>query len=135
MNKLKLTICGITGLLAFLSAYFLNMSMDSMIQYLIIVSLVFIDGFYGIIAGVKNEGFETRKALRIIKSLTYYSGALTVMLLIEMLTPAANWISETFIIPFITFELISIAKNAARAGYLTNQKILKILSKIDQHKA
>lgn len=134
MNRVKLIILSVTGILTFICTYFLNLDTSSMVQYLMIVSLVFTDGFFGIIAGVKNEGFETRKALKILKSLTYYSIALTGMLMIELLTPDAHWISETFIVPFITFELISIAKNMSRAGYLTNQKILKILSKIDQHK-
>jgi phage-related holin len=135
MSKQTLMIGSISGIIAFICAFYLNLTIGSILQYFIIVSAVFTDGFFGMIAGVKSEGFETRKALKIIKSLTYYSIALTAMLSIELVTPEVHWLSELFIIPFITFQIISIGKNIARCGWIKNAKVLKLLSKIDQHKS
>ena len=45
--------------IAFICSYFMNLTIDNAEQYLAITSLVFIDGFFGMIAGIKKEGFKT----------------------------------------------------------------------------
>ena len=58
-----------TTVLAFLGTYFLNLGADNFEQYLAIVSVVFIDGFFGVWAGTKLEGFKTNKAIRVLQTL------------------------------------------------------------------
>jgi hypothetical protein len=93
------------------------------------------DGFFGIIAGIKREGFKTYKALRILKTLTAWIVTLTVLLIVEKGFSNTSWISETILIPLIVFQVISSLKNAADAGYIKNEVLTKILEKIDQHKS
>ena len=46
----------------------------------------------------------------------------------------SGWISETIMIPFIVFQLISTLKNASMAGYIKIELLNNILDKIDKHK-
>jgi len=72
-----------TALFAFLSSYFLNITADNVEQYLAVVSIVFMDGFFGVWAGIKTEGFKTYKALRVLKTLIVWIFMLTGVLMIE----------------------------------------------------
>jgi phage-related holin len=123
-----------TTLLAFLGTYFLNLGADNAEQYLAIVAVVFIDGFFGVWAGTKMEGFRTNKALSVLKTLMVWIFMLTGILMIEKGFKGTEWLSETICAPFILFQLISAMKNAARAGLIKNDLLQTILEKIDQHK-
>jgi len=123
-----------TTLLAFLGTYFLNLGADNAEQYLAIVAVVFIDGFFGVWAGTKTEGFRTNKALSVLKTLMVWIFMLTGILMIEKGFKGTEWLSETICAPFILFQLISAMKNAARAGLIKNDLLQTILEKIDQHK-
>ena len=125
----------ITGLCAFVGSYFLNMTIDNAEQYLTVVAIVFMDGFFGIWAGIKSEGFKTYKALRVLKTLLVWVFMLTGVLMIEQSFKGTFWLSETVITPFILFELISALKNAERAGLIHNELLTSILNKIDKHKS
>jgi hypothetical protein len=122
-------------LTAFICSYFFKLTMDNADQYLAVVAVIFMDGFFGIIAGIKREGFKTYKALRILKTLTAWIVTLTVLLIVEKGFSNTSWISETILIPLIVFQVISSLKNAADAGYIKNEVLTKILEKIDQHKS
>jgi phage-related holin len=123
-----------TTLLAFLGTYFLQLGADNAEQYLAIVAVVFIDGFFGVWAGTKMEGFRTNKALSVLKTLLVWVFMLTGILMIEKGFQGTFWLSETICAPFILFQLISAMKNAARAGLIKNELLQTILEKIDQHK-
>jgi phage-related holin len=123
------------GILAFLGSYFLNMTTDNADQYLTVVAIVFMDGFFGIWAGIKSEGFKTYKAIRVLKTLLVWVFMLTGILMIEKSFEGTFWLSETVITPFILFELISALKNAERAGLINNELLTTILNKIDKHKS
>jgi len=125
----------ITGLCAFVGSYFLNMTIDNAEQYLTVVAIVFMDGFFGIWAGIKSEGFKTYKAIRVLKTLLVWIFMLTGILMIEKSFEGTFWLSETVITPFILFELISALKNAERAGLINNELLTTILNKIDKHKS
>jgi phage-related holin len=125
----------ITGLCAFIGSYFLNMTIDNAEQYLTVVAIVFMDGFFGIWAGIKSEGFKTYKAIRVLKTLLVWVFMLTGILMIEKSFEGTFWLSETVITPFILFELISALKNAERAGLINNELLTTILNKIDKHKS
>ena len=122
-------------LTAFICSYFFKLTMDNADQYLAVVAVIFMDGFFGIIAGIKREGFKTYKALRILKTLTAWIVTLTVLLIVEKGFSNTSWLSETILIPLIVFQVISSLKNAADAGYIKNEVVTKILEKIDQHKS
>jgi phage-related holin len=137
MNKMKLTILTIltlTTTFAFIGSYFFDLTADNMEQYLAMALVLFADGFFGIWAGTKREGFKTYKAIKILKSFTFWTIMLTLVLSIEVGFEGTSWLSETIIAPFLVFQLISILKNASMAGFLNNELVNKILDKIDKHK-
>ena len=123
-----------TGLLAFLGSYFLKITVDNAEQYLAVACIVFIDGFFGIWAGIKTEGFKTYKALKVLQTMIVWLFMLTGLLMIEKGFDGTFWLSETIVSPFILFQLISALKNAERAGLIQNELLVIILDKIDKHK-
>ena len=64
-----LMITSFSGFLSFICTYFLHLTMDNTEQYIAIISVVLLDGIFGIIAGAKREGFKTFKALKILQTL------------------------------------------------------------------
>jgi len=103
-------------------------------QYLAITTLVFADGFFGIIAGIKREGFKTYKAIKILRTLIFWVIMLTLILVIEKSIPGAGWLSETMLMPLVIFQLISTVKNASMAGFIKANIVNQILDNIDKHK-
>ena len=134
MKSTLAIILSISTVAAFLCSYFLQLTMDNAEQYLAIIALVFTDGFFGVIAGAKREGFKTYKALKVIKTAIYWTILITLMLMIEKGFPGTGWLSETVTVPFIVFQLISVLKNASMAGFLNKKEVNYILDKIDKHK-
>lgn len=132
-TALTLTISA-TSLASFVMAYFYNLAMGNLEQYTALVAVVFIDGFFGIIAGSKKYGFQTFKALKILQTAIVWIVLLTTILIIEKGFPAASWLSETILIPFIIFQLVSALKNASMAGYIKVGLLNDILDRIDKHK-
>lgn len=132
--KTSFLLYSTTTILAFLGTYFLNLGADNAEQYLALVSVIFIDGFFGVWAGSKKEGFQTRKALKVLKTLFSWVVLLTGILMIEKGFEGTFWLSETFCAPFIIFQLISALKNAHTVGVIDNSVLSNILEKIDQHK-
>mgnify|MGYP006076764545 FL=1 len=120
--------------IAFICSYFMDLTVNNAEQYLAITSLVFMDGFFGIIAGIKKEGFKTYKAIKIIRTLIYWVVILTGILILEQSIPAMGWLSETVLMPLVVFQLISVLKNASMAGFIKLEVLNKILDKIDSHK-
>jgi hypothetical protein len=118
----------------FVCSYFMEITMPNAEQYLAITALIFADGFFGVIAGVKREGFKTYKAVKILKNLLFWIIFLTVILGIEANFSGTFWLSETIITPLIIFQLISALKNASMAGFVKIDELNKILDKIDKHK-
>ena len=124
----------LTTLCAFIGTYFLNLTANNSEQYLAVVAIVFIDGFFGVIAGTKLEGFQTKKAIKVLQTLVVWIFLLTGILMIEKGFQGTSWLSETICAPFILFQLVSALKNAARAGFIKNELLTAILEKIDKHK-
>jgi phage-related holin len=103
-------------------------------QYLAVVAVALLDGFFGIIAGIKREGFKTYKALKVLQTIVVWIIFLTTLLIIEQGYPGTDWLSETIIFPFIFFQFISALKNASMAGFIEAKLLTQILDKIDLHK-
>jgi len=137
MKKMKLGLLitlTFTAAFSFVCSYFFNLTANNAEQYLAIVAVIFMDGFFGIISGTKREGFKTFKAVKILKTLIAWIITLTVLLMVEQGFKGTGWLSETILIPLIVFQLISALKNAADAGFIKNELLTQILEKIDQHK-
>ena len=133
-SSLSLILSSISITIGFVCSYFMEITMQNAEQYLAITALIFADGFFGVIAGVKREGFKTYKAVKILKNLLFWIIFLTVILGIEANFSGTFWLSETIITPLIIFQLISALKNASMAGFVKIDELNKILDKIDKHK-
>jgi len=132
--KSSLLIISLTTVCAFIGTYFMKLTADNVEQYLALVAVIFADGFLGVWAGIKTEGFQTRKALKVIKTLVVWIIMLTCILMIEIGFKGTSWLSETIMAPFIVFQLMSALKNANRAGLIQNELLTLLLNKIDNHK-
>ena len=133
-NTSFLAITATTTTMSFICSYFLELYMGNIEQYLALVAVVFIDGFFGITAGIKREGFQTRKAVRVLQRAIVWVGFLTVILMVEKGFTGTAWLSETIIVPFIILQLISALKNASMSGFIKMEELNKLLDRIDNHK-
>ena len=130
----KITIVGIASFCTYMCTYLFNLSMDNMEQYLAVVAVLWLDGIFGIWAGVKREGFKTYKALKITRSTFVWLAILTVILMVEKGFTGTAWLSEVVIVPCMVLQLISALKNAPMAGLIKVEELNKILDRIDKHK-
>ena len=133
-SNLTFLCASITTTMTFLGSYFLELTMGNAEQYLALIAVVFIDGFFGIFAGIKREGFQTRKAVRVLQRAVGWVVFLTVLLMVEKGFAGTAWLSETVIVPFIVLQIISALKNASMAGFIKMEELNKILDRIDNHK-
>jgi len=138
MELLKSTwiqiIMSISTACAFIGSYFMNLTSNNTEQYLAVVAVILLDGFFGIYAGAIREGFKTFKAIKVLKTLFAWVFILTVILSVELGFKGTSWLSETILMPFIIFQLISALKNASMAGFIQTDLLNKILDKVDLHK-
>lgn len=134
MKTTKLILLSSMTSFGFICSYFMELTMQNAEQYLAISTLIFADGFFGVIAGIRREGFKTYKAIKILRTLIFWVIILTVILVIEQSIPGASWLSETILMPLVVFQLISVLKNASMAGFIKMEVLNQILDKIDKHK-
>lgn len=132
-NTLFLT-AAISTTMSFICSYFMELYMGNAEQYLALIAIVFIDGFFGIAAGTKREGFQTRKAVRVLQRIVTWVVLLTAILMVEKGFAGTSWLSETIIVPFIVLQLISALKNASMAGFIKAEELNQLLDRIDNHK-
>jgi phage-related holin len=134
MKTSLLITLSLTTACAFIGSYFMNLTANNIEQYLSIAFVIFADGFFGVWAGIKREGFQTRKALSVLKTFLFWVIMLSAILTIEKGFTGTSWLSETIIAPFLVFQLISILKNASMVGIVKNELLTQILDKLDKHK-
>jgi hypothetical protein len=134
MKTSLLITLSLTTALAFIGTYFMHLTADNIEQYLSVGLVIFADGFFGIWAGIKREGFQTRKALSVLKTFGFWIVMLSAILSIEKGFTGTAWLSETIMAPFLVFQLISILKNASMVGAVKNELVIQILDKLDKHK-
>jgi len=135
--KTNLPLLAITSLSAgitFICSYLMDLTMANSDQYLAVVGVMFLDGIFGMIAGAKKEGFQTRKALKVLKNAFAWVVILTVILMIEKGFTGTGWLSEVVVVPFMVFQLISALKNASMAGFIKAGQLNYLLDQIDKHK-
>ena len=131
---MKTTLLSLTTVCAFVGSYFMDLTADNIEQFMALVAVIFADGFFGVWAGIKTEGFQTRKAVKVLQTLVVWVIMLTAILMIEKGFDGTSWLSETIIAPFVVFQLMSALKNAERAGLVKNELLTVILNKFDKHK-
>ena len=135
MRRMKTgLLMSVATTVSFLCTYLLNLTMANAEQYLAIVVTVALDGIFGMIAGTRREGFQTRKALKILQTGVVWIMFLTTLLIIEKGFPGTGWLSETILLPFVFFQIVSALKNASMAGFIEAKLLVEILDKIDLHK-
>lgn len=134
MKTLLITTLTLTTICAFIGSYFMELTADNIEQYLSVALVIFADGFFGVWAGIKREGFITNKAIKVIKTFGFWTILLSVILSIEKGFSGTSWLSETIMAPFLVFQLISILKNASMVGVVHNELLVQILDKLDKHK-
>lgn len=132
--KLSILITSISAGAAYLLSYILDVTTNNVEQYLAVIAVMFMDGFFGVIAGIKREGFKTYKAVRILKNVFTWISILTVTLMVEKGFTGTSWLSEVIITPFLIFQIISALKNASMAGFIKAKLLNQILDSIDKHK-
>ena len=131
---MKTTLLSFTTICAFVGSYFMDLTANNIEQFMALVAVIFADGFFGVWAGTKTEGFQTRKAVKVLQTLVVWIIMLTSILMIEKGFEGTSWLSETIMAPFIVFQLMSALKNAERAGLVKNELLTIILNKFDKHK-
>ena len=129
-----LILVSVSATLSFLGSYFLDLTLGNVEQFLGIAAVVLLDGFFGVIAGIKREGFKTYKALKVLRTLGVWWVILGAILAVEKGFIGSGWLSETIIIPFLLFQLISALKNASMVGLIHIDLLNQLLDKIDKHK-
>jgi small basic protein len=134
ISKIEAIILVITTALSFILSYFFELTVENYQQYFAVLGVVMLDGVFGMIAGIRREGFMTYKALKILRTSFVWIAILTVLLSVEKGIEGTFWLSETIMIPFLLFQLISALKNASMAGYIDSGLLNEILDKIDKHK-
>ena len=137
MMKFNLPLLAITSLSAgvtFMCSYFMELTMANSDQYLAIVGVMFLDGVFGMIAGTKREGFQTRKAIQVLRNTFAWLVILTAILMVEQGFAGTAWLSEVIVVPFMVFQIISALKNASMAGFIKVGLLNEILDRIDKHK-
>lgn len=133
-TKFSLFIASISAAVAYILSYIFDVTSNNSEQYLAVIAVMFMDGFFGICAGVKKEGFKTCKALQILKNIFTWIIILTVTLMVEKGFSGTYWLSEVIITPFLIFQIISALKNASMAGFIKGKLLNEILDRIDKHK-
>ena len=133
-NSYLMAGLGLSSICAFLGTYLMNITMGNSEQYMAVLSVLLLDGFFGVIAGMKREGFKTYKALRVLKNIFAWELILTAILSIELGFDGTSWLSETILAPFMVFQMISALKNASMGGFIKNELLNEILDRIDSHK-
>ena len=133
-TTLMAIVLSVTTATSFICTYFFNLTLHYGDQYLALCAVVLLDGFFGVIAGTKREGFQTCKAIKVLRTLVTWIVFLTVLLVVEKGFPATGWLSETILFPFIVFQIMSALKNAANAGFIKADLLKQILEKFDKHK-
>ena len=120
--------------IAAIFGYFKVIILDNSNLFEAITWVVLIDFVVGVSLAIKNDNFQTEKALK----LAYYFGVYFVLcamvLKVEEGFPSAFWLSEAVIMPILVFQVVSILKNLSLIGLLNNTLLNEMLNKIDKHK-
>lgn len=125
---MKIILLSAAAISTAIASYLTDFSIEYANQFIVVILLIFIDGLFGIIQGIKKEGFIVSKAMKVVKDSFLWSIVLSLLILVEKNIPGVSWISESILAPFVLFQVTSILKNLSKT---TNSPVLnQIVSKI-----
>jgi hypothetical protein len=133
-NPFNWIIIAMSSFFSFIFAYVYDITINHENTFLSVIVVVLVDGAFGILKGIKTEGFKTYKAIKILRTLIVWVVFLGTVLTVEKGFDGMNWLSEVIITPFMVFQIISALKNASMAGLIEAPLLNEILDKIDKHK-
>ena len=122
------------SLIGFLLAHFKLMIITESKIFIAIGVIVFVDFYFGVRRAIKQNKFETNKALKIFWYLSSYCLIAGAVLTLRDAFASAFWIPEAIMVPLLFFQLVSALKNASLAGVIESETLDKILSRIDKYK-
>ena len=93
-TSISFILISVSATCAFLASYFFNLTMDNVEQFLSVAVVILVDGFFGVIAGIKREGFKTYKAIKVLRSWAVWWVILGALLTIEKGFQGTGWLSE-----------------------------------------
>jgi hypothetical protein len=133
-NPFNWIIITMSSFFSFIFAYAYDITINHQNTFLSVIIVVLVDGLFGILKGIKTEGFITHKAIKILRTLVVWIIFLGTVLAVEKGFDGMDWLSEVIITPFMVFQIISALKNASMAGFIEVSLLNGILDKIDKHK-
>jgi hypothetical protein len=81
IKTIPLLAFSFTTAITFVCSYFYDLTMNNYEQYLSVIAVVLLDGFFGVLSGIKREGFLTFKALKVLRTAVVWIIFTTVLLL------------------------------------------------------
>lgn len=133
-NITDFVLGAVVAALSATAAYFKLLVLGNPNAFEAITWVVVIDFVCGILVALKNDKFETQKALKVVYYFTAYFALLGLVLKVEEGFPSAFWLSEAIIMPILVFQIISVLKNLTILGIINNTLLNNILEKVDKHK-
>lgn len=121
-------------------SYFEKLYLSSEQAISSILVLLVVDWFFGVanaLNTVNKDGksmFKTGKSLKIIVYMISYAMLIVMLTNLEQSFSFLGWLVEAVMIPIILGHIISILKNMALLGIITNAQFKDILKRIDGHK-
>lgn len=134
MKTTLIILLAATGLLGGIYSETIDMVVSEKWQFISVFLVVILDALLGISRALVQKQFETKKAFKGVFMLAIFWAILAVMLSIEKGFPFASFLSEAVLLPIVTFQIISIIKNAHLLGFISGSIAERILSNIDKHK-
>jgi phage-related holin len=119
---------------SFITGYYGSLVLDNVNLFMAITTVVVVDWGFGTAVAIKENIWETQKALKVIYYQISYTTILAMVLSIEKGYPSAFWLTETIIMPILVFQTVSIVKNAGLLGLIPKGLLTEILDKIDRYK-
>jgi p-aminobenzoyl-glutamate transporter AbgT len=123
----------LTGICAMFISTAAGLVVDNADLFTGISAAVILDGVFGVLAGIKSEGFKTYKAVKIFRTLAVWYFITAMLLFIER-AYGVSFLTQSVLAPFILFQVISALKNASIAGYINGGLLKEMLDKLDKHK-
>ena len=119
----------------FIGGYFKLIATDNINVFMAITIVVLGDWTFGTLNAIKENNWQTKKAMKLFWYLTAYNILAGMILVVEKGFPSAFFLSEAIMLPIIIFMFISTLKNICLLGLITNKQFKKLLDNIDRYKS
>lgn len=99
-----------------------------------LIFLIGVDHVTGTTIALRNNKFETKKAVRIFWTLISHVGLLSLSLNLAKGSVAIYWLDESVFVPLVLVNLLSLIKNLSLLGLINNKFADILYNKIDVYK-